>query len=321
MFGTFSSVRLFSGICPNKVYDTRRATPANYSNQPAEIGCSALDVGRMLVWLKIVQNRYPELAAQIEQTVRYWKVSGRVRNGEMFGVHADAGADPQYLQEGRLGYEEYSAQGFALWGMDTARAAKPEPFATVRVEGVPIMHDQRSQAREGGLNAVVTENFVLDGIELGFAEEGTRPTGSSWIRMQADNIVQAQQNRHIRTGILTARSEHQLEQSPNFVYDAVFSEGTAFATQDVSGNEVPWAAAVSSKAAIGIWTLWPGTYGQLLFDAVRDLYAEKRGFYEGVLERGGPIRALTANTNGIILEILLYRLEGPILTWSSAAKP
>ncbi len=321
MLGTFGSVRLFSGICPNKVYDTRRATPANYSNQPAEIGCSALDVGRMLVWMKIVQNRYPELAAQVEQTVRYWKVAGLVRNGEMFGVHTDAGADPKYLQEGRLGYEEYSAQGFALWGMDTARAAKPEPFATVRVEGVPIMHDQRSQSREGGLNAVVTENFVLDGIELGFAEEGTRSTGSSWIRTQADNVVQAQQNRHTRTGILTARSEHQLEQSPNFVYDAVFSEGTAFATQDVSGNEVPWAAAVSSKAAIGIWTLWPGTYGQLLFDAVRDLYAEKRGFYEGVLERGGPIRTLTANTNGIILEILLYRLEGPILAWSSSAKP
>lgn len=317
---TFGSVRLFSGICPNKVYDTRRATPANYSNQPAEIGCSALDVGRMLVWMKIVQNRYPELATRVTETVRHWKFSGLVRNGELFGVHARARSDPQYLQEGRLGYEEYSASGFALWGMDTARAASPEPFTTVRIEGVPIIHDRRSLSNEGGLNAVVTETFILHGIELGFGHDNARSMGSSWIKTQADNVVLAQQNRYERTGILTARTEHQLDRAPNFVYDSVFSEGTPFATQDVGGKSISWAAAVSTKAAIGIWTLWPGKYGQLLFEAVRKEFLEKRGFYEGVFENGGTIRALTANTNGILLETLLYRVEGPILDWSSTTQ-
>lgn len=320
MLDTFGSVRLFNGICPNKVYDTRRATPANYSNQPAEIGCSALDVGRMLVWMKIVQNRYPELATRVEQTVRYWKLSGLVRDGELFGVHSRTRSKPQYLQEGRLGYEEYAASGFALWGMDTARAASPEPFATVRVEGVPIMHDRRSMSHEGGLNAVVTETSILHGIELGFGHDSAPSMGSPWIKTQADNVVLAQQNRYERTGILTARTEHQLDRVPNFVYDSVFSEGTPFATQDVEGDSIPWAAAVATKAAIGIWTLWPGEYGQLLFEAVRKAYLERRGFYEGVLENGGTIRALTANTNGILLETLLYRLEGPILYWSSVTQ-
>jgi len=64
---------------------------------------------------------------------------------------------------------------------------------------------------------------------------------------------------------------------------------------------------------LGIWALWPGAYGNQLLDAVRNAYVDGKGYYEGVLEKGGLIRAFTANTNGIILEILLYRLDGPIV--------
>lgn len=310
---TFATVRLFQGLCPNKVYDTRTATPANYANHPGEIGCSALDVGRMLVWLKVVQQRYPELADEVGRTVRHWQVSGLVRGGELFGARASRNTGPDFVQEGRLGYEEYAARGFGLWGYDTARAASPDPFDTVRIEGVPVMHDRRSEAREGGLNAVVTENFVLDGVEFGYDTGAMKTTAAGWEKAAADNVILAQQKRFERTGILTARTEHQLAQAPNFVYDSIYSEGTPFATHDVHGREVAWAAAVATKAALGIWTLWPGAYGDKLYGAVRKAVDQGHGFYEGVFEKGGLIRAFTANTNGIILEILLFRIDGPIV--------
>lgn len=311
---TLSSVRLFRGLCPNKVYDTRSAETTNYSNQPGEIGCSALDVGRLLVWMKIVEERYPELRQKVALTVRHWNITNLVRGGELYGATADRRGAPQFLQEGRLGYEEYSARGYQLWGLDTRKALAPDPFDTLRIEGVPIMHDRRSEANGGGLNAVVTESFVLYGVELGFPEVG--PGGdpnSGWIKAQADNVVLAQKRRYERTGILTARTEHQLAQAPNFVYDSVFSEGASFVTHDARGKPVPWAAAVATKAALGIWALWPDGYGDLLFRNIRHAFDAQRGFYEGVFEKGGLVRAFTANTNGIILEILLYRLEGPIV--------
>lgn len=313
MLDTFASLRLVDGLCPNKVYDTRNMTPTNYSNQPREIGCSALDVGRLLVWMKVVQNRYPELADKVGQAVRHWKIANLVRNGEMFGVMLSHQTTPRFLQEGRLGYEEYAARAYGLWGQDTSTAARPAPFDTVRIEGVPIMYDRRSEGREGGLNSVVMENFVLDGVEMGFGNDSP-----NWIKAQADNVVLAQQRRYERTGILTARTEHQLAQTPNFVYDSVYSEGQIFPTHDALGKSVPWAAAVATKAALGIWTLWPGSYGNKLYDAVRRAYDEGRGFYEGVFEKGGLIRAFTANTNGIILEILLYRLDGVIVASTPA---
>ena len=302
---TFAGISLFRGLCPNKVYDTRTATPANYSNQPGEIGCSALDVGRLLIWMRVVQQRYPELNDKVEATVRHWKVFNLIRGGELFGARAVRRGGAQFVQEGRLGYEEYAARGYRLWGQNVDKAAAPEPFDMTAIEGVQVMHDTRGAAREGGLNAVVSESYVLDGVEFG------PPSG--WAKAQADNVMLAQQKRYERTGILTARTEHQLAQAPNFVYDSVYSEGAAFATTDAEGKPVPWAAAVATKAALGIWALWPGAYGNQLLDAVRNAYVDGKGYYEGVLEKGGLIRAFTANTNGIILEILLYRLDGPIV--------
>ncbi|MFY7835519.1 MAG: DUF3131 domain-containing protein [Novosphingobium sp.] len=313
---TFGSIKLFAGLCPNKVYDTRTARPTNYSNQPAEIGCSAIDIGRMLIWLRIAGNRYPHLSEKIAEVVRYWKVSGLVRDGELYGVHRSGRQAPQFLQEGRLGYEEYSARGFALWGMDISRAAAPEPCEIVRVEGVPIMEDKRGGKGEEGINAVVTENHILDLIEVGGSDPSQPWHVAQWSRTQGNNIVLAQRKRFERTGILTARTEHQLDEAPNFVYDAVLSQGTAFATQDVNGKPVGKAAAIATKAAIGIAALWPDAYGNRLLAEVRELFDPKRGFFEGRLEAGELIRARTANTNGILLAILLYRRAGSILAWS-----
>ena len=67
------------------------------------------------------------------------------------------------------------------------------------------------------------------------------------------------------------------------------------------------------KAAIGLWVLWPTAYTDSLFAAVSREFDLDRGVYEGVLEAGGRIGTFTANTNGIILEALAYKVKGPML--------
>ena len=51
----------------------------------------------------------------------------------------------------------------------------------------------------------------------------------------------------------------------------------------------------------------------MLYDAVRSAYDPDKGFYSGIYESGiGYNKAITANTNGIILEALLYKSYGAL---------
>ncbi len=307
----FGSVRLFQGKCPNKAYNTITMSPTDYGNSPAEIGCSALDIGRMLVWMRIVHNRYPGLRQQVEAAVAHWQIGNLVRGGEMFGTALDRGRI-KYRQEGRLGYEEYAAKGFQLWGQRTTTASRPEPYAVTEIEGIAIAHDRRNGANSGGHNYVVTESHALDGVEFGWAAPGSSRPDRFTVE-QARNVFLVQQRRYRRTGILTARTEHQLMKAPHFVYDTIFADGVPWATVDADGEPASGTAAVAAKAALGMWALWPNSYSDLLFEKTIDARDPDRGFYEGILEVGGPIRAYTANNNGIILETLLFKAKGPLI--------
>lgn len=315
---TLRSLDLFRGELPNKAYQTTTAMEANYDNSPAEIGFSAIDIGRLLIWLAILRENYPEHADAVDDVVVRWNFC-RVLDlcGSMHGAVLSPDRRPHYLQEGRLGYEEYAAKGFQLWGFNTARASKPEPFATTYIYGVEIPYDSRDPRRFGAHNYVVSESFILDRIELGwtrFDEPGGAAAADVWLADTAPLIYRAQEERYRRRRIPTARTEHQLAQAPFFVYDTIFSDGVAWNTLTDQGAQVPQFAAVAYKAALGMWAIWRTDYSELLFREVADLADPERGFFEGRFENGsGKIGAFTANTNGIALETLLYKAKGPIL--------
>jgi hypothetical protein len=314
---TLGRIRRFRDLCPNKVYNTADATPADYSNKPAEIGCSALDVGRLLTWMHIVRTRFPTLRERVEASVAHWNIKSMIREGEMFGTAVQDGKTV-FLQEGRLGYEEYAAKGFALWGLDAAKASAPAPYATTKIMGVSIAHDRRDARSSGGHNYVVTESYALDGIEFGWDEASDASTDAfehsqGWMARAARNVYLVQERRFRDTGTLTARTEHQLAAPPYFVYDTVFSDGQPWATITDTGRAVPEGSAIAAKAALGLWVLFPTAYTDKLFDSMTRAYDPKLGFYEGVLESGGNIRAFTANNNGIILATLAYKVAGPLV--------
>jgi hypothetical protein len=331
---TLNTLSLFRGELPNKVYHTATAEKADYANKSGEIGFSALDLGRLLIWLRIAKERYPDHADAIDSAVLRWNFCNVVDAcGSMYGAHVSGDGSGEgkgggekataYVQEGRLGYEEYAAKGFQLWGFDTTRASKLQPYDVTPIFGVPIAYDTRDPRTYGAHNYVVTENYVLDGIELNWDTASDRSADDMKfsdlpIKELADRVYRVQELRYERTGTLTARTEHQVEKAPYFVYDTVFSDGYAWNTISVDGKFQPDAAAVASKGALGLWVLWNGPYSKRLFDAVSRVFDERKGFYEGVYENGkGPIRAFTANNNGIILECLLYKVQGKLLKFGA----
>ncbi|WP_236638111.1 DUF3131 domain-containing protein [Mangrovicoccus ximenensis] len=322
LLGTLRNLDLFRGEAPNKVYNTQTGAKVNYANQPGEVGFSVLDMGRMLVWLRILKERYPYLANSVDNVPLRWNYCNIVEDdGRLFGSIVRGNGETRYVQEGRLGYEEYAAKGFALWGFDVAGALDPAPLNYTEIYDVMVPYDGRDPRVFHNQNYVLTESYLLDGLELGWDlpvndRDGPGIASQGWRAEFAHRIFLVQQRRFEATGIITARSEHQVEGKPYFVYDSIFADGYAWNTLDPSDVYQPDRAAVASKAAIGMWALWDTPYTDLLFETVADLSEAEGGFYEGLYENGnGYIPLQTANNNGIILAALLYKAEGPILQY------
>lgn len=319
---TIKRLELFRKEMPNKVYHTRTGEKVDYTNKAGEIGFSALDIGRFLVWMRILKNRYPYLGNTIDSVLLKWDFSNIIDSeGMMFGTYVDADTgETVYAQEGRLGYEEYAAKGFALWGFRPYLAHRAEPFLTASIFGIQIPYDGRDPRIFHSQNYVVTESYLQDGLELGFnlPHDDTTPDwlhSDGWRAEFADRIYQVQENRWRRTGFMTARSEHNVKGPPYFTYDSIFSDGYPWNTVTPRGDYSPDHAAVSAKAALGLWALWETDYTDMLYDAIIELYDPENGMYEGLYERGqGRVEIYTANNNGIILTSLLHKVQGTILT-------
>lgn len=305
---------------PNIAYNTESLTMSTYENEEGAIGFSGIDLGRLLIWLDIVKERYPRYADSIDRFVLRWKFCNVLdRRGNLYGaVNNEETGGPLYLQEGRLGYEEYAAAGFGRWGFATLQASAPEPYNEIGIYGVPIAYDGRDPAEYGAHNYVVMESFLLSGIELNWdrADDTTskdRIHTDAMMAKQAQRVYRAQARRYEQTGVLTARSEHQLDEEPWFVYDTVYTDGVPWNTISDDGTPRPQFAALSTKAAVGMWVLFDTPYGKHLEEAVSGLYDPEKGFYEGSYESDGrKIETFTANTNGIVLEALLYREQGKL---------
>jgi len=320
LINTLRNLDLYQGEAPNKVYNSKTGAKVNYANEPGEVGMSALDIGRMLVWLRILKERHPHLANSVDNVPMRWNFCNLVHeDGRMFGSFKRGDGSTRYVQEGRLGYEEYAAKGFALWGFDVPRAMSPEPLAYTNIYDVKVPYDGRDPRVFKNQNYVLTEGYILDGIELGWDMPSDTSydhlvSSHGWRAEFANRIYLVQQRRFEQTGILTARSEHQVNGKPYFVYDSIFADGYAWNTLDPTGEYQPDRAAIAAKAAIGMWALWETKYTDLLFESVADLSKPDEGFYEGLYENGnGFIPLQSANNNGIILAALLYKVQGPIL--------
>lgn len=327
LLDTLASLELYQGQLPNKVYHTQTLAMVGYDNQPAEVGFSALDIGRLLIWLRIVAERFPEHAPAVDAVLARWQLCDLVDAcGTLYGARPGPDGLPEPVQEGRLGYEEYAARGYALWGIDVRGAAALAPFDTACIYGIDIPFDARDPRVYGAHTYVVTESNALDGIEFnwdaatdddGDDRRHTDPGAAD----RARRVFEVQRARYRDTGILTARSEHQLAAEPYFVYDTIYSDGYFWNTITESGRYMPDMAAVSSKAAVSMFVLWRTPYTARLLRAVGSAFDPTRGIYEGIFEQGyGMVPVMTLNNNGIVLEALAYQVGGKLLPDGTGAR-
>lgn len=314
---TLASLPLYKKELPNKVYNAKTLLPVNYGklDQREEIGWSALDLGRMALWLKIIGAKYPQFKAQTEAVWSHWKTDRLVKEGQMYGTAIVKGKE-QLNQEGRLGYENYAAYGLKLWGLNVDKALDYKAnVAYVNLYGKGVPYDKRDFANSEANNYVLSEPFILDGIETGF---------QSLPKPFADRVLAAQEARYQATKQLTAVTEDNLDRAPYFVYATLFANGQPWTTITPEPKEYNQLRFLSAKAAIGWHVLYANDYTQKLFKFVNTKLKTEKGWYNGFYESlNEPNKALTANNNGVILESLLYRKVGkPLTVWAGvASKP
>jgi hypothetical protein len=249
---------------------------------------------------------HPQYAKQAKAVTALWRPEHIVRDGELVGGRVDKDGATEPVQEGRLGYEQYAAKAFALIGLKATKALDyTRQMALVEVEGIKVAYDRRSPAEFGAHNYVISEPYVLDGLEFGW---------DATSRELAWRVFLAQQRRFERTGVLTAVTEDHLDKKPHFVYNTVYSSGKVWNTITDTGADASAYRCLAVKAAFGWYALIGNDYTRKLIEAVAPLNDPTRGWLGGLYEATRqPNKSINANTNAVVLQSLAFIENGPLL--------
>ena len=132
---TLSTMDLFDRAAFNKSYDSRTGKMIDRKQQLSTrgYGWSTTDLGRLLIWLRIINVNQPQFAAQTAAIVKRLDISRIIANGYLQGQDIDPSTGQMRIYpESRMGYEQYAAAGFALWGF------KAENALNARLNAQPV---------------------------------------------------------------------------------------------------------------------------------------------------------------------------------------
>ena len=306
ILATLSTVDLFEKAAFNRIYDAKTGRMVDNAGKISNVGAgwSSVDIGRLLVWLRIVSAKQPKYLPLATQVVRRLDMSKLLDGGYLRGLQVDPKTGKkQTFTEDEIGYQQYALSGFAMWGarVNPAGLDVRRNVSAINVLGVRLL------ISSPGNDRVMSEPFIMIGMETGFR--------TADIARQAVQVLAAQTARYQETRIVTAVTEDALPDPPYyFYYYSVYHRGNPFVVESLDDKVVERPRWVSSKAAFGWNAVLPSAYTQLLLRTVRPagtLDGWGSGVYEDTLL---PTGVPSLNTAALIMESALYRTRGrPIL--------
>jgi hypothetical protein len=307
ILSTLSAVDLFDRRAFNRIYDAKTGRMVDNASKISNVGAgySSVDIGRLLIWLRVIATKYPKYGPFATQIVKRLDMSQLLNDGYLQGVDVNAKTgERKTFTETEIGYQQYALNGFAMWGAKVNKDGLDvrSDVNSVNVLGVKLLTDSRGNDR------VMSEPFIMLGLEPGYR--------SVEMQRQAQLVLGAQQARYQRSGLVTAASEDALPDPPwYFYYYSIYHRKKTFVVEGVGDNAfVEGPRWVSSKAAFGWNAVLPSAYTQLLVRTVqpaRTPIGWGSGVYEGTLK---PTGVTSLNTAALIMESALYKIRGrPIL--------
>ena len=302
LLNTLNRIELFDRTAFNKTYSTASGRMLGRDDAPSTrgFGWSALDLGRLLIWLRIIADHHPAHSASAAAVAARLDFDRLVAGGHILGEDLDRRGRPRTYPEGTLAYEQYAARGFALWGHEAPEAlsftANAEPL---RLWNETILVDRRPRA------CITSEPLVLLGLELGWNDAARRLSLSA---------LRAQQARFLRTGRVTIASEDASTVAPHyFFYYCIHGDGLPFRL--MTAGHIPISdgpRTVSAKAALAWFALVPDPYTRTAVEHVMTAWHDAGPeLIAGVDEETGlAVGPANINTAAVVLEAALYRRRG-----------
>ncbi|HEY6089918.1 MAG TPA: DUF3131 domain-containing protein [Gemmatimonadaceae bacterium] len=302
ILATLTSMPLFEGAAFNRFYDSQNGQMVSRDFKPSTsgFGWSTTDIGRLLIWLRVLAVNQPQYAAQATAIKNRLNMGRLISGGTLQGVDVAANGVKSTYAETGLGYEQYAAGGFALWSQRASSSLNPTANArTQSVLGTNIWVDSRGNAR------ATSEPYIMMGLETGF--------WATALRDQATALLAAQKARYDQQGIITIATEDAMPDAPYyFYYYSVYHSGQTFVVEGPGyGTVVSNPRWISSKAAFAWRAIMPTDYTLKAFNAVQAAAIPGHGWGAGVYEGSlKPTGYPTLNTAGMILESALYQKNG-----------
>ncbi len=290
---TLAQLPLYHDELFNREYDARAGRFVDLSGRisPSGSGWSATDVGRLLVWLKILGARYPDYSDTTTSIVRRLRMRRMVAGGQLASAIFDADNE-QVVTDARLGAEQYTAAALSLWGLDLSSILNYDHARSVRSNGVLLIADRRTR---GFISPHIFPTAVIEigGIDGCFERIGL-------------HLLTAQLDRRRRSGVPTMIADELLDKAPWFVYSSVLDDEEKWRVATYQNESRPELRTQSTRAAF-LWdAVFPTAAVRRLRLQAQRSNAATRGFYSGIYESGEPNHALTLATNAAILEAMLY---------------
>lgn len=318
ILGFLNKMPLHKSKLPNLFYRADSGVMTDQNGEEKSAGWSAVDIGRLLIWLQILRAYAPQYAEYIDKAVLRWEFCEVIDDcGALHGLNRNSGAEPpSSFPEDPLGYQEYALMGYASWGFP--RQKRPATLPRVRVYDVELPQSKEDVRTTGSSNPLVTMPYMLLGLEFNWDRIDDQNSLDSFssdteIADVARRIYTVQEKRYRLERIFTARNESRRKEKPVVLYDSIFADGYAWNTVTPEGETRQEAALVSTAAAFGMWALWKTSYTNGLMQLVSPLHDPDRGWFEGRREKDGAHeRTISCATNAAVLEALLYKEKGKL---------
>lgn len=304
LLSSTKALELTIGGLPNKAYNTATLQMTDYKNIPVAqgVGWSGIDIARFLGALDLLRRYEPKFDASVNEIIGSWKIQNLQLNGYLAGSITNESKYDR-LQEGRVGYEQYSSLALLGVGIILDRAlSNRDHIAQINISGADIPYDTRSFEIYHAITPVLSEPYYLIAFE--YELNGSLST-------DAQSIFLAQKERYKETGIFTAVTEDHLDLPPYFLYSTVFGNGLEWAVLDENGANFPHLRTQSTKASFSWYAIFDDPYAEDLRNNIVDTYKENEGWMAGRYEFSDlENQALSLNTNAIILEALHFQVYG-----------
>ncbi len=311
-----SNMQLCSNLLPNRTYNTITGLMVDYSRNPGESGWDAVDIGRMLIVLKVLAQKHSQNNEFIDKIVLRWDLCSAVdSDGNLLSSSKWNNSISAY-QDGYIGTKEYISRGFQAWGYNVKKTAKFENFNKEIIFNKVLFVDGRDERLTKSINSLVSSHYLLDRIEFDNQNFGSNKEIDyleidDRYKIQTENIFKIQKMRFEIDKVLTARNTYQSNSEPYIIYNTIFGNGYSWNILDPNGKYLKNKALISTQSVFSMWVLWDDYYTDELMNFMKNAFDPLSGWYEGRYESSSSFETtIVCSTNAVILESLWFKTNG-----------